>query len=113
MIRGETNINARWESDVFALLPDGEVVWAEGTEDYQGFERIIAKLDDGRYLFYSWSYGSCSGCDSWEGKPAEMEQDVKSGAQYFADIDVLRQFIKSTDFDRYHSYSEKTFGQLP
>jgi len=59
-------IEARWAHVVRDTLPDGEVLYSIGTDDYQGHVAIVAKLDDGRWLHYGWSYGSCSGCDAWE-----------------------------------------------
>lgn len=64
-LRGEM-IEGRWADVVRDTLPDGEVLYSTGTKDYQGHVAIVAKLDDGRWLHYSWSYGSCSGCDAWE-----------------------------------------------
>lgn len=38
--------------------------WNEG--DYQGSVATCVQLEDGRIAVYQDSYGSCSGCDSWE-----------------------------------------------
>ena len=68
MIRdpNKLSIDARYESDVLSAGPDGELVYVAGEAGYQGDEVIVAKLDDGSWLFYEWVYGSCSGCDEWE-----------------------------------------------
>lgn len=80
MLRGEC-VSGRWSGEVFAALPDGEVVFSRGRNDYQGSVAIVAKLDDGRWLHYGWSYGSCSACDSWEGEPEEkVAEEIRSGA---------------------------------
>ena len=39
--------------------------WNEG--DYSGEVATAVKLEDGRFAYYSDNYGSCSGCDAWEG----------------------------------------------
>lgn len=79
-LRGKM-ITGRWHETVAEALPDGEVVFSTGTDDYQGSVSIVARLDDGRWLHYSWSYGSCSGCDQWEGEPQErVVADIQAGA---------------------------------
>jgi hypothetical protein len=45
----------------------GQNVVTVTDKDYQGTTRILLKGDDGRYAFYSYSWGSCSGCDFAEG----------------------------------------------
>jgi hypothetical protein len=47
--------------------------WNEG--DYQGTVATAVRLHDGRYCWYQDSYGSCSGCDSWEDA---TDDDVRS-----------------------------------
>lgn len=86
-LRGKM-VEGRWFEEVKAALPDGEVVFSTGTDDYQGSVAIVARLDDGRWLHYDWSYGSCSGCDAWEsrvhggeegGREAVLEE-IRNGA---------------------------------
>jgi len=60
--------------------------------DYQGNVDISALLSDGRVFSYEYSYGSCSGCDSWEAEEASYE-------------DVVAEMIKSaTYFDSEESW---------
>jgi hypothetical protein len=35
--------------------------------DYQGHVDVDVLLEDGKVFSYKYYYGSCSGCDSWEG----------------------------------------------
>lgn len=75
-------VGGRWHETVAAALPDGEVLFSSGNEDYSGQVAIVAKLDDGDWLFYAWSYGSCSGCDPWEDEPIEnVKEDIRLGAK--------------------------------
>ncbi len=57
------------------LFKGAEVLahWNEG--DYHGTVATAVKLQDGRYCWYQDSYGSCSGCDSWEDA---SDADVKT-----------------------------------
>lgn len=120
-LRGKM-VEGRWHEEVAAALPDGEVVFSTGTADYQGSVAIVARLDDGRWLHYDWSYGSCSGCDAWEGTmyddadgPAKVAEEIRKGAaimdrDHFADYLVSAKaarasWLHSGDGDSY-SYEQ-------
>ena len=100
-LRG-TMITGRWHETVAAALPDGEVIFSTGTDDYQGSVAIVARLDDGRWLHYDWSYGSCSGCDAWEDEPTEkVTAEIAKGAaimdrDHFADYLVSAKASKAS-----------------
>lgn len=67
----------RWSklADAALGLSEGwEILWENSESDYQGHADIFAKSTswgDSRYLVYSWTYGSCSGCDGWEDQTRE------------------------------------------
>lgn len=44
---------------------DWDIIWEDSMADYQGHASFVA-AKDGKYSFYEWHYGSCSGCDGWE-----------------------------------------------
>ena len=76
MLRG-TGIEARWERLIREVFPDGQILRSIGINDYQGHEVIVVRFDDGYWMHYSWSYGSCSGCDVWEDMdPEERRKDI-------------------------------------
>ena len=43
-----------------------DVIWEESENDYQGYAKFLLRSPQGAYVYYSYSYGSCSGCDTWE-----------------------------------------------
>lgn len=99
MLRGEC-VNGRWSYLVKEALPDGEIVSSVGTCDYQGSVAIVARLDDGRWLHYAWSYGSCSGCDHWENiTEGEAKQEIISGAAILDREAFLRYIVSAADSD--------------
>ena len=119
-LRGKM-IEARWSEMVREALPDGEVVFSTGRNDYQGSVAIVAKLDDGRWLHYDWSYGSCSGCDHWENvmgwdDDAERRQEVINEIQNGAAIMDAAHFadylcgIKAAGADWLHDDSDRSEG---
>jgi hypothetical protein len=72
-----TASTCRWAEYASVLFEDGgvDVLWEDSRADYQGHADIFAKLDydwrETRYMIGGWTYGSCSGCDGWEGEPRE------------------------------------------
>lgn len=100
-LRGKM-ITGRWHETVADALPDGEVLFSTGSDGYQGSVAIVARLDDGRWLHYDWSYGSCSGCDAWEGQPEDdVKDEIRLGAAvmdsaHFADYLVSAKASRSS-----------------
>ena len=76
----------------------GLVVLKENFEnDYQGFVDVDVLLSDGRIFSYSYSYGSCSGCDTWEAKgytDEEVIQEMKETATYFNNTEEYEAWLK-------------------
>lgn len=68
----------------------------EGT--YEGSVAFAYSFPCGGYCLITDSYGSCSGCDSWEDASDDaahnMITSLVSSARFFADLDGLREFIK-------------------
>ena len=65
--------------------------------DYQGDVDVDILLSDGRLICYYYSYGSCSGCDTWEAESLTDEQikeEMKTGATYFSSFDEYQQWNK-------------------
>jgi len=59
---------------------DWDIIWEDSENDYQGHASFIAEKN-GKYCFYEWSYGSCSGCDTWEAAgltDKQVEQEVNN-----------------------------------
>src|SRR5689334_16344805 len=73
--------------DIAARIWEGwELVWEHSEADYQGFASFVAKHEDGRYVFYEWTYGSCSGCDGWEAAELteeQIEDEMRQEAMWF------------------------------
>lgn len=77
-------IGARWEEEAeeaVARLGSGAyVVQRAGESDYQGWCSFLVAWEPDdvagwRYGTMSWSYGSCSGCDCYEGmEPEELSK---------------------------------------
>jgi len=66
----------RWADAAIKNWGAWDIVWEDSESDYQGHAAILAAEPDGEHWeFYEWTYGSCSGCDSWEGTEYE-DRDV-------------------------------------
>ena len=73
--------------------------WNEG--DWQGTVATAVKLADGRFAYYSDSYGSCSGCDSWEDASDELVrilcEELAESAKIF---DSMESMLVSLDAEK-------------
>ena len=45
-----------------------KVVETDGSDDWEGWGVHLLQSHHGSWAVLSWSYGSCSGCDSYEGQ---------------------------------------------
>jgi len=85
------------------LFKDSEVIahWNEG--NYDGMVATCVKLADDRYVIYNDYYGSCSGCDSWEGASDEdvraMCINLANGAYVFENLKDVIRFLEEGDVD--------------
>lgn len=82
-------------SELAAEAFPGQLVYQHGQGDYQGSAEVLVALDAGGFAHYAWSWGSCSGCDTWEAaemSDAEIIAEMKQHAVYFEDGDVLARY---------------------
>lgn len=76
--------------------------WNEGY--YQGMVATCVKFNDGKfkdkYGIYNDYYGSCSGCDAWDGADDEdvrkMCIDLSNSTYVFESIEDVKEFLKNT-----------------
>lgn len=82
---------------------ESELIWECSEEDYQGNANILVRIDDlGRELFihYEWTYGSCSGCDEWEGRDLtdfEIRQEMMRDCNVFDSREKLEKYLGLED----------------
>lgn len=78
------DVKARWAEEVGAALgftSDTPLLGLSQEGDYQGSCYFVAFPEKDTIVVYGWSYGSCSGCDGWEGNESDIEPEVKAGAK--------------------------------
>jgi len=84
----EINYGCRWEEAVqtaIEMLGGGEGVLHISYEaNWQGHMDIDVLLTDGRVFSYYYSYGSCSGCDPWEGTEFDSSEEHDNGLPLLA-----------------------------
>lgn len=87
------------------LIRNSKVIahWNEG--DWQGMVATCVQLEDGRFAIYNDYYGSCSGCDSWEGaNDAEVRIlciNLANSAYIFNNLEDVKEFLSEEEFDNY------------
>ena len=79
------------------LFGDAEIIWEDSEDDYQGHADVLAALPDGRFAHYSWTYGSCSGCDEWEDRGLDddqIEQEMRNATAFLTDRSTVKRYLK-------------------
>ena len=74
---------------------DWNILWENSEDDYQGYAQILAEKD-GIYCFYEWSYGSCSGYDTWESEDLNAEQiitEMRETALWLSNKEKLKAWL--------------------
>lgn len=79
---------------------DWNILWEDSEADYQGHASFLAEKD-GKYCFYEWWYGSCSGCDTWEAKwgytckdaDVLVEKEMRDTALWLDDEQMLMNWL--------------------
>jgi hypothetical protein len=66
----------RWQDEAEGAVEraGGHVVDTAGVDDWAGWGCLLARRGD-EWGVLSWSYGSCSGCDSYEDLDAEHRRE--------------------------------------
>lgn len=86
---------ARYGRCAGVAFRDPLILWEKSEDDYQGSCELLGF--NGAALFhYQWSYGSCSGCDSWEAEGLTDEQvalTMRGGAVYFDNITEFGNYL--------------------
>jgi hypothetical protein len=83
------------------LFKDAKVIGHYNEGDYQGMVATCVQLPDGRFVIYNDYYGSCSGCDSWDGA---SDEEIKSlcinlanGAYIFKSLRDVKEYLQGID----------------
>lgn len=80
----------RYGSNAQGIWGGWDILWEDSEADYQGHAAILATFK-GKYCFYEWTYGSCSGCDTWEDQGLTGDQiEMRDTAMWIGDRDQLR-----------------------
>lgn len=75
-------------STAIAYAHKQEIVFYEQFGSYQGDWLLITK-DDKEYFLYKDSYGSCSGCDSWEAENPKTHEEVLKFCEAYKSFSVI------------------------
>jgi len=97
------------------LFKDAIVIAHWNENDYQGTVATCVMLPDNRFVIYNDFYGSCSGCDAWEGAEENTVRSMcitlSNDAYVFDSINDVIIFLHSSNKDRY-SWSGKAASGL-
>jgi len=74
---------------------DWNILWEDSEANYQGHASFLAEKN-GKYCFYEWWYGSCSGCDTWESKDygdGAVQNEMRKTALWLDDEQQLMKWL--------------------
>ena len=110
----------RWagghDEQMKGLFKDVEVIahWNDG--DYQGQVASCVKLPTNEYVIYNDFYGSCSGCDAWEGA---CDDDVRTmciglanSAFIFKSLEDVKVFLSTQTSENKESHFDWTWDNI-
>ena len=89
----------RYGDNAENIWGDWNVLWEDSEDDWQGHAAFLAEKD-GKYVYYYWSYGSCSGCDNWESEGLNTEQIEKEMLKEATFFDNIKQYKKFAEKSR-------------
>lgn len=108
-------LKVRWGNvvgPIFGAIRDYDepkVIFEASQDDYQGWARILADLGawrGKRFAYYAWTYGSCSGCDSWEdADPKARAEEIIRGIQTFT-FDELKAWGEMLRKENSHLFTD-------
>jgi hypothetical protein len=86
----------RYGDNAEKIWGEWNILWEDSEADYQGHASILAERE-GRYCFYEWWYGSCSGCDTWESaglSDFDIEDEMRKTAMWFDSQEELKTWLE-------------------
>jgi hypothetical protein len=81
--------DGRWAELFTPDLGDWTVVGEEANLDYQGSAEALLEKD-GQFAYVQWTWGSCGGCDEWEGlSGAQLAAEAAKQVMKFSGWEAL------------------------
>lgn len=77
------------------IWSDWNILWEDSEANYQGHASFLAEKN-GKYCFYEWWYGSCSGCDTWESNgygDGAVQKEMRDTALWLDDEQQLMNWL--------------------
>lgn len=109
LLKDSVAVNCRYgDLLVKAFGPDSELIWECSEENWQGEVNILIRLADeeDKFVFYSYYYGSCAGCDEWESRQLSDEKiifEMIGESINFNSRDELEKYLKIGDHKLDHT----------
>lgn len=100
----------RWSEVVIEVLGANlDIVWECSESGYQGSANIVA-IDhiNNTVIHYEWTYGSCSGCDTWESlEDAVVRDEIGKTVIRLVDRDTVKAY-----FQQYSPFDVQSYKHI-
>lgn len=101
--------HCRYGYNAGEIFGDADIIFEDSEADWQGGANVFAYLPStNQFVHYAWSYGSCSGCDTWmalELTDEQIVEEMRNEAAYFDSIDTVLRYLRTNDDMPHYSYS--------
>lgn len=107
-------VTCRYGDIASKIWHDWNVVWEDSESDYQGHASFVVEKG-GKFAFYEWWYGSCSGCDGWEASGMsddDVEKEMRDTAMWFKNKKELLTWLDMLEGNPISNYSMESGGGL-
>ena len=90
----------RYSNIVEKIFGECEIIWEECENYWSGEVNILVDMSDNKFAFYSYSYGSCIGCDEWEARnltDEQIKEEILHDTIWFDGSTQLLEFLKNRE----------------
>jgi len=104
----------RYGDNAEVIWGDWDILWEDSEADYQGHASFFAEKD-GKFCFYEWWYGSCSGCDGWaadELTDEQIEKEMQETALWLDSKEEVLKWLEMLDRGKISNYNMERGGAL-
>jgi hypothetical protein len=98
------------------IFRDADIIWENSEADWQGSANLLAATTYGTFIHYSWTYGSCSGCDEWEARELseqEVEKEMRMAMAELSGRQELMAYLHLEEDRSIPSANSSTNGSIP
>ena len=96
-----TASKCRYSNVATRILENADILIDNSVDDYQGRVDLIAFMPNSDIITFTYSYGSCSGCDDWEDRrlsESQIEEEMRRDCmEIFTDYEEFKKYLDAVN----------------